>query len=259
MSKKKTYIILIVIILVFFLVMFSLFGIDNLKKNKYNTTLIVGDSTVWRYNKKNWINVTSKEDILDLNWEKYNVYLNNEEFGKYSLWHDDKWYAFDSKKNAINMDGNILAYKANYDISVFNFSEEEIDNYDVVKQVLEENDIDINSKFTISYKVSFDYDNDEEIEEFYLVTNTFPIDFSPDKIFSLVFMVDGDSIYPIYTDIGNNDVYGGCRPYFTSFLDVDNDKNYEFILSCSRYSVSKPIDMLYDFVDNEFKIIISNQ
>lgn len=260
MRKKSTYIVLLVILFVFFVVMFGLFGIDNIKKSRYNTTLIVGDNTVWLYQKNSWLNLTKSSSIQDLNWDEYKVFVNNEKFGDYLLWYgDDKWYAFDRKKNAINIDGNLLAYKANYNIPVHKFTEEEIDDNTTVIQMLKENNITDTDKFTSAYKVSFDYDNDDEVEEFYVISNAFPMDFVPEKIFSIVYMVDGDNIYPIYTDVSKNASFNGCKPYFTSFLDVDNDKKYEFILSCSKYSVSDTIDMLYQFIDNEFKIVISSQ
>ena len=51
----------------------------------------------------------------------------------------------------------------------------------------------------------------------------------------------------------------GCRPYFNYFLDLTNDGIDEIILSCGQYSTKGTIDMLYKFVDDEFKIQISNQ
>ena len=259
MSKKKTYIGLIVFIIIFFIVMFALFGIDNIRRNRYTTVLIVGNNNVWSYQKQKWANYSSLSSINDLNWQEYNIYLNNEEFGKYQLWHDDKWYAFDNKKNAIKLEGDLLAYKANHKMPIHKFTEETITDMDPVYQMLEDNGVDASSKFTSSYKVTFDFDNDKVDEEFYLISNAFPMDFNPSKIFSLAFMVDEDKIYPIYTDVSENTSYDGCKPYYTTFLDVDNDKKYEFVLSCSRYSIYERIDMLYQFVDGEFKIIISNQ
>ena len=259
MIKNKTYIILIAIILVFFIVMFALFGVDNLRKERYETTLLVGDNTIWAYKKKQWINYSNSTSTQDFDWQKYKVFSNNEEVGNYFLWHDDKWYAFDDKKNAINIDGNILAYKSNHKISMYKFTEKNIDDYTVVNEVLEDNGLELTKDFTSSYMISFDYDGDGEEEDFYLVTNVFPIGFDPDTIFALVFMVDGEKVYPIYTDISNNTGYNGCKPYFNAFLDLDNDKKYEFVLSCSKYSVSGGIDMLYQFKDKEFKIVISSE
>ena len=259
MAKKRTYIVLIAIIIIFFIVMFALFGVDNIRKERYETTLIVGDNTIWTYKKKRWLNFSNSMSTQDFDWKKYKVFSNNEEIGSYLLWHDDKWYAFDDNKNAVNIDGNLLAYNSNHKISVYKYNEKNIDDYTVVNQVLENNHLEPTKDFTSAYMVSFDYDNDEEEEDFYLVTNVFPTGFNPDKVFALVFMVDGEDIYPIYTDISNNMGYDGCKPYFTSFLDLDNDNKYEFILSCSKYSVSGNVDMLYKFIDKEFKIIISSE
>ena len=259
MSKKRTYIVLIVIILVFFLVMFLMFGLDNIKKAKYETILIVDDNTAWKYKKNKWINVISSSDFKTLSWKKYKVFENREELGEYYLWHDDKWYAFDDDKNAINIGGNIFAYDSNIDINMYNFEEEEIEDFTYVNKVLSDNNLDVSDDFTTSYKVSFDFDNDGSIEDFYVISNAFTMDSNPKYICSIVFMVKSDNIYSLYSDITPNSSFNGCKPYFTNILDVDNDKVYEFILSCSQYSVSDTVNMLYKYEDNEFKIVISNQ
>jgi len=36
---------------------------------------------------------------------------------------------------------------------------------------------------------------DEKLEDFYLISNAFPLDFDPEKIFSIVFMVKNEKIY----------------------------------------------------------------
>ena len=85
MIKKSTYVVLLVILLVFFLIMFLLFGLPSIKKEKYSTVLVVGDTSVWRYNKKHWNNVSSLTELKELYWKEYNTFINNEEFGKYYL------------------------------------------------------------------------------------------------------------------------------------------------------------------------------
>lgn len=261
MTNKKTYIILSLILIVFFVIMFLIFGINNIKKSNYDTTIIVGNDTVWNYSKKRWINYTTKSSYEKLNWKEYNIYLNNKEYGKYFLWHDDKWYAFDKKKNAININGNMLAYKANFKMKFLNFEQEEINDMTYVNYVLEENNLSLSSKFTSSYKVSFDFDNDGANEEFFVISNVFATDFNPTDLFSLVFMVKNNKVYYLYRDIQKNNSLNGCKPYIYSVLDTNNDKSYEIILSCARYSVSESIDMLYEFdkAEDAFKIVISNQ
>lgn len=59
--------------------------------------------------------------------------------------------------------------------------------------------------------------------------------------------------------IDENRYENGCKPYLKGVMDVDNDSVYELIISCGKYSVEKPIDMLYKLTDDGFKILISNQ
>ena len=80
------------------------------------------------YNNKKWNNVIDLTKIKELNWNNYKVYLNNEYFGKYQLWHDDKWYAFDKDKKAVMLEGDLLAYASNYDIDVKSFTENPIND-----------------------------------------------------------------------------------------------------------------------------------
>ena len=259
MVKKKVYIILIAILVVFLVVMFAVFGTKNIKEEKVSEVLIVGDETVWKLYEKKWHNITYKSSLQDLSWKKYKVFENSQEVGNYYLWYSDKWYAFDDQKNAVKIDGEMFAYSANFDLKVNNFTTEEVDNYEFVNYVLESNGISTSSKFTSIYKIELDIDNDFNDETFYLISNAFPLDFEPEKSFSIAFMVKNDNIYYIYKDVTANKGFNGCKPYYNTFLDVDDDNVTELILSCSKYSVADRVDMLYKYEDDGFKIIISNQ
>ena len=259
MTKKSTYIVLLVIMFLLLLVLFLFYGIDSFKKGKYETTLIVGDNTTWVYKNKKWTTITLDSGIYELEWKKYNVFQDNKAIGNYYLWHDDKWYAFDENKKAIIVEGDFLAYSSNVDVKVLDFQSREITNESYIYKVLNENGFSESSKFTSKYYTTVDIDSDGVEEDFYLISNAFPLDFSPEKIFSIVFMVKDGKIYYIYRDIDSYRSFNGCKPYFRTFIDTDADDIYEFVLSCGGYSTSKPIDMLYRFVDGEFKIIISNQ
>ena len=257
MRKKSTYVILIVILLLFFLIVFYFFGLDSLKKEKDHTTLIVGNRTIWTIENRKW-KMVPLEYFNNYSWKKFRVFLNQEEKGDYDLWFDDNWYFLKKKKKSVLLDGDLLAYQSNHNVDVYPFEIEDITNLNLVYSYLDEKGISTND-FTSFYQIPFDFDNDGNLEMFYVVSNAFPIDFSPNHIFSLVFMEKNDIIYPIYTDISKNEVFNGCKPYFYSFLDIDMDRKSEFILSCSAYSVSSTTDMLYQFNDDQFQIVISNQ
>ena len=256
MKSKKIYIVLILILFIFFLIMFCLFGIDNIKKSNIRTTIVVGDDTIWNLQKNKWTS-SSRKDLL--NWKKFTVFTNNNKLGDYYLWFDDKWYLFDEKKNPVNLDGSLLAYRSNVDLNVLDFSLEEIEDFDYVYKVLEDVGLDLTNDFTVSRHISIDFDNDSILEDFYVISNVFAKDFDPSILFSIVFMVKDNEIYYIYKDISTNHGFNGCKPFFTSFLDTDLDGTSEFMLSCARYSVQGQINMLYKYENNKFKIKISNQ
>ena len=259
MPSKKVYIILLVILLVFGLVMFLLFGVRNIREESFASTVIVGDNTTQIYNQNKWIYLRNRTSLEKLNWKEYHVFLDNKEKGDYLLWHNDKWYTFDKDKNAVNLDGKFIAYSANYKMKVLDFIEDDVDDNTYVKQVLQENGLSTSSQFSSIYKVSLDYDSDNQDEDFYIISNAFPIDFEPDVTFSIAFMVDNNTVYTLYSNIGDNMGFNGCKPFYHSFIDTNDDNVYEIILSCGQYSVEEQIDMLYQFINGEFKLLISNQ
>ena len=136
MQSKKIYIVILGFIIIFGVVMFLALGVDNIKKNKQGTTLVIGNNTVWTYNKQRWKNISSKGQFQQFNWQEFTVFDNNEKLGNYNLWYDDKWYLFDKKKNAINYEGDLVAYQANYDINILKFEEQEIIDTKYVDYVL---------------------------------------------------------------------------------------------------------------------------
>ena len=260
MVSKKVYIVLIVMIAVFFTFMFLTYGVDNVKENNYTSTIVVGNSSVWDYSNKNWVNIRATTSIDKLNWNKFLVYSNNEKIGEYSLWHDDMWYVFDEDRNPVKIDGDLLAISANFDVKVLPFNVETLnEDMKYVYSVLQKNNLSIENKFTSLGKIRVDFDSDGEKDNFYIMTNAFPTEFNPKMIFSIVFMIKDNSIYYIYNDISENRSFNGCKPYFNSFIDINNDNKYEFILSCGKFGSNNQVDMLYEFEENAFKIAISNQ
>ena len=259
MPSKKVYITLIIILFVFGLVMFLAFGVSNIRQENLESTMIVGDNTTWVYQKMKWMNVRKTSVMNQINWTKFHVYENDQEAGYYYLWHDDKWYFFDDDKEAKTFNGKIFAYSSNFKMEPLAFQEEEVTDTSSVSSVLQENGLSTSSQFSSLYKVSLDFDGDKEKEDFYIASNAFPFDFEADTTFSFAYMVKGDTLYYLYQDVSSNSGYNGCKPFYHSFVDTNDDGVYEIILSCGRYSASDQVDMLYQFKNGEFKLLISNQ
>lgn len=260
MKKNKRYKVIIVILIIYFLFLFIFLGINNIKKNNHEATIIVGNDTVWNYSNRDWLNITSSAKIEELGWQEYKVYLDNKYFGDYFLWYDDsKWYAFKEDKTAVKTDGELIAYQSNYDLKIQSFQKNTITNNTYVHQVLRENGLSTASRLTVNDIVSFDIDSDGVNEEFYIISNAFPTDNYPETYFSIVFMVKDNVVNPIYTNIEDAKFGNACKPFIRTFLDIDEDNKYEVVVSCAKYSIQKPEDMLYQLTDKGMKLLISNQ
>ncbi len=255
----KRYVPLIAIMIALGIVMFLLFGLDSLRREKYETALVVGDNTAWMYKKNRWTKVANVKSYEELNWKEFEVYENNQRLGSYDLWHDDKWYVFDANKNAVNVEGSLVAFRSNLNLSLENYTKEDVSTDQYIESVLTEHNLPIDSKFTTSYKTSVDIDHDGTEEDFYVISNVFPINFKPKQVFSFVFMAKGELIYYLYEDVNDYKVYAGCTPDIVTFIDADANNTDELVVSCFQYSNLGRIDMLYGFNGENFKILISNQ
>ena len=260
-KSNKIIIIILVILIIYFLILFLfLGGSKRVSREKNQNVIILGQSTIWTYSKNIWTNVTLSETKENLNWQEYNVYIDNKKLGKYYLWHDEnKWYLFDKDRKPKNYNGDLLAYKSNFDMKIKNFEEKNIEDYTYIEQVLKNNNIELdNINYTVNSQIDIDIDNDGEEETFYVVSNALSLENTDGQIFSIVIMVKDNKIYKLYNDIKTNKLKS-CKPYIRRFLDVDNDNTLETILSCGGYSESGDKDFLYKFTDkNNYKIIISN-
>lgn len=260
MIKKRTYIILIFIMVTFFVLSYIFLGSDNLKRRKYESTIVVGNNSTFMYQNQSWSHLNEDNEALkSLNWKEFDVYSSGEKLGEYLLWYDSKWYAFDKKRNAKKINDDFIGINTNYEMRVLSYKEEAFTSSDYVTQILSENKLPTNSQFTANYKIDLDLEEDGILEELYVISNVFPTDFSPNKLFSIVFIVKGENIYYLYKDIRNNNSFNGCKPHIQSILDADNDDNYEILLSCTEYSNAAQTDILYkyDLEKDEFKILVS--
>lgn len=239
--------------------MYIFIGKDSIEEAKKEATVLVGDGTTWEYSNNRWVNLKLESSIEKYNWKKFKVFLDNEYKNDFLVWHDDKWYLFDDNKQAQNYTENFLGINANYEIKTKAFEVKDIEDYKYVEDVFNKNQIPSSTELTVNSYIEVDLDNDGENEEIYLVSNVFPLDFEPDKVFSFVFIVKNNKIYNLYNTIEKYEGTNGTKPFINSIIDIDNDNEYEILLTCAKYSTEQPINILYKFVDNDFKILISNQ
>ena len=252
---KKKYLIFIAIVIVYVIIT-CFFYVK--RKNDY-INIVVRDDVVWSYQNKKWekISLEKNDEIEKLNWTKFVIYSDGKKLGKYNLWYDEKWYAFNDNNKAINYDGELFAYQSPKHIKALSFKNKEINDFTYVETLLKNNNITTDGNYTMSNNISVDFDSDGQKEEFYLVSNVFSEKLEGNH-YTFVFMVKNNKIYEIYKDTNIKDTYDGCMPYIDGFIDVDKDSKYEIAFTCSKYSIKKPINKLYKFKKGKFEEIISN-
>lgn len=255
---RKKYIIILIILVIYFVVLFMMFY----NKKEKTISIVVDNYALFNYTKKDkWKNIPLNNDKLDLyNWQNYNVYIDKSFNGNKYLWFNDKWYIFNKDKSPINYYGSLFAIHTDFDYSLepINFEEQNINNYSYVYDVLKDNNIKIDNNYTVNSYLLLDIDNDGTEEEFYTISNSLPIDFTASKYYSFVFMVKNNKVYYLYKDT-YDEMFDACKPYISGILDVDNDKNYEIIVNCGKYSNKGANVNLYKFNKKVFEKVVSNE
>lgn len=258
-KSNKRYLFIFIVIILFSLTLFIILGPNSLKKEKMKPTIIIDNDSIFEFDGNRWGRVDTTTKIDNLNWKKFNVYIDNESYGKFYLVNQGKWYLFDDDKNAINYESSLLAVDTNNKYKVVNIKRNSISDFTYIHKVLAEYNLDIEQTYTSSDVIEVDIDNDNKNEYIYTITNKFPDTEIPTKSFGFIFMVKNNKIYYLYDHVSNNeDIYDGCKPYINNIIDINQDNKYEFIISCSYYSNNGVEQKLYEFNNSNFNLLVSN-
>lgn len=221
---QKKYIIIGSILVIYVLIMILIFG---LKKETIsdNTYLVIGDNTRWEYKEKKWTNLEIQDDKFDE--RKFEVYKDQVYQGSYYLQnYNDTWYFFDEFGTSHNLYGELFAYSSPNKIDVINFNIE-IPTIDKINNILKKYDITITdlSELTQNQKISYNFDNDEELESIYSISNLVIGD-SELNAFSFVIYEDDNKLYEIIANIDDvNYIYN-----ISNIIDFNLDSKYEIII-----------------------------
>lgn len=261
-KNNKPYLFVLTLLGIFLLIVFFTVGLDSLKNRNKKLYLIVDQSSVWEYGKTKWKNV-DRQNFLAYNWQKCQYYEDGIFIDQnYLVYTNNKWYVFDSNKDAIIPNSKFLAVGGGKKVTVKKSNMIDTDQSDqlVIEQVLRENAISDFDHFATKSKLVIDLDNDNKKEVLYVLSNMFLTDFSPSKVYNLVFVKDQDSIIYIYKDIDSIDnMYNNCKVYLNNILDVNKDSKYEIIIGCGYYSTNGVMNRMYTLKNKEYKLLISNR
>ena len=253
MKNKKAVITFSLIIVTYLILAIVFFGWDSFMDKVQGVKIVFSTGDKWRLKDGKWIDVEDSE----YNWKKFNVYVDNELLGKYSLLYNKRWYVYDRKRNLIKYEGNILGISGNKKYKVIDFEQTIFDTTgeNILRDILNKKSITYTKPLS-STKVSLDIDGDNQIETIYTAANLFNdigVD-SKDK-YSVMFIKD-DEIQIIYEDYQDNSrEYSMCIPKVNSIIDFNEDLKYEIIMECNYYSNMGACTSLYELQDGKYKTI----
>ena len=261
-KNTKIMIIIICALLAFLLVIFILQRNRGLIFSSVGNEayLVVGQNAMFAYHSNKFYNVPDNSKVKEeLDWRNFIVYSNYKKLGTYQLHYDDIWYLFDDEENSIDYDeNNFFAYASNYNINYIHKKSNDILEDKYVKKVVEKHGLELKN-LTVSEELYMDIDSDQNNETFYIVSTAFPIEPSNKQEYSLVIMVKDNKIIKIYDNLDSKYYKDICKPNIEGFTDLNKNRNYEVIVSCSNISIKEQLVYLYEYNDSNFKLLASNQ
>lgn len=221
---QKKYVVIVSILIIYILITVLIFGVkkEDVSNDIY---IVVGDNTNWKYVDKKWSNLDSGDDIF--NDKEFSVYKNQMYQGDYYLQnYNDTWYFFDKNNQSYDLSGQLFAYSSGSKIDVIEF-EEVSPTLNELANLLKEYNISITSLSEVSYvqKVLIDYDNDQQDEYIYAISNLMAENKNDDS-FSIVIYIDENKSIEIIKNIGDADyIYS-----VSNIIDINCDEKYELII-----------------------------
>lgn len=265
-NTKIIYITIIVILLLFFFI-FAYFNRDKILSRKNNEKkyeiVLIARNVIFKMNNNHWNVVKNSDNIRkNINWQPFKIYIDYDYFGEYNLVKSDGWYAFDNNRKPINMDsGNksFFAYKSEQIIDVKNIDNSENNQFSETSNLLNDYNININKTPLINERVNIDLNDDGVDETIYNIANIFNEDY-PDKNFTLFLVKRGDKLYRLYRASEEVDATNICFSSINSILDIDNDNEYEIIMSCTNTGLDSIKTILYKYNSekDDYEIVISD-
>lgn len=218
LKRRKVYIILIIILIIYFVIVYY-FVSNNENENKKKANIIVNGINAWKYENSTWEYIYEFNEIN--NKDKYKIYLSNNYIGDYKIIvNNNRIYAFDNNNNSLQYNEPIIAINSNYDIDLKNISYSEYTDEDnnILSKIMSDYSI-----YTFrNNKILIDLDNDGNIETLYIV-NCYN---SNELVFSGIYLYNGKLLEIVRSDDLNYISYN-----IESFIDIDNDNNYELLIS----------------------------
>ena len=110
---------------------------------------------------------------------------------------------------------------------------------------------------TLNKKILVDYDKDGILEEINVISNLFVDPFMDDigdDKFSIVYTIDDSKKNVIYNNQFSEDIKG-CLISTPYIMDINNDKKYELITTCTYFDKLGTKVQIYELEKEEYKLV----
>lgn len=248
MKKNKNFEILVIIGLVILtLLLIGIYKIIEINKKRNIYTMIFSPYSILECSK--WECLDKSNDLNLYNNKNYNIFINGKYYGKQKLFYNDrnsKFYVFDEEnKNIYNSDDNLFTYDGSISIIQYNYTINDLKDYNVLNELINTTDLEINLN-QVKY-VSYDFDNDNNNENLYLINSGF----SEAPYFNaLVYNNNGN--YKLIVKEEVEDSLKNSTLNFTNLIDIYDDNKLEFIISKIYYDQIGTCNQLYRLKGNKY-------
>ena len=236
---KKNAIIPVVIIITL-AALFFLFNIIS-RLGRYNIFVFNGkDYLLYQESNREWFSISKSEFIKKYKDKTYTLYVGNSLKGEFTYdIIDNKLEMINKKNNVVTRytKDNYFLYGGNGDVEYCQFKNSNIssDDYKVIYNKLKKYNLekDYSPSYVKKYAVNLD--------------NT-KINTGLDKLFSFMFLKDGNKVYDIYNSVDKDNM---CVPVIYSVLRFEGDNSYKVVTYCDNFE-------LFNFKNGKFSNININ-
>ncbi len=243
---KKNIGIGIIAILIIISIMFSYIYIPYINKN--SVFVIISKNTIWRKTKNDWKSVSIR-NLPKFSYKELYSFYGNDYIGKTYNDYSENLNVYNKNFENINLNNELLSIMSNEKIKKMDkvSTSTEADELDLanINNVLKKYSIKSDYQMT---KYLVDIDNDGNLDKIYNITN-FYMNENDSNVFSIAFSVMNKNIEIIdYIVAKKEEELKEKTININHVVDIDNDKQYEIIISKSSYGdVKNDCNSLYKY------------
>lgn len=236
----KKYKLIIIFALIYFSIVMAILFINGIN----DVEIVLYPNVSIKYDNKEYKNNEFNSKL------KYNIYVDNK-YVTNSLLSTDEYSTYLNNEVLTNF---IAISNKKIELVDYEINELPKEEYE---SVLNELGISKYGDMTLNKKILVDYDKDGILEEINVISNLFVDPFMDDigdDKFSIVYTIDDSKKNVIYNNQFSEDIKG-CLISTPYIMDINNDKKYELITTCTYFDKLGTKVQIYELEKEEYKLV----